>query len=207
MTRRVRIVRARRRHNPFGARILGDADQSPRALRVRVQLLLTGVLLLTNLIGAVTVVVVSAFVVPSPAPDHRTWVGLAIAVPTYVAFAVVVGVLWGTATTLRALRWAQEGATPDADDRARALRAPIRLTAMQLALWGLATVVFTVLSVVLQADRAIGTGLTVGLASVVVCGIAYLLTEFALRPIAARAPGRRADDRPAAGAQASARGW
>ena len=46
---------------------------------------------------------------------------------------------------------------------------------------------FTVLAVVLQPSRALATGLTVGIAGVVVSAIAYLLSQFALRPIAARA--------------------
>ena len=46
---------------------------------------------------------------------------------------------------------------------------------------------FTALAVLLQPERAVTTALTVGIASLVVCGIAYLFSEFALRPIAARA--------------------
>ena len=37
-------------------------------------------------------------------------VALAIGVPTYVFVAAAVGVVWGTATSLRALRWATLGA-------------------------------------------------------------------------------------------------
>ena len=46
---------------------------------------------------------------------------------------------------------------------------------------------FTISAVVVQPERAVTTALTVGIASLVVCGIAYLFSEFALRPIAARA--------------------
>jgi adenylate cyclase len=156
---------------------------------VRVQLLLTAFLLSTNLLGAIVVFVVSTWVVPAPAPNRATLVALAIAVPTYVALAVVVGVIWGTTQTLRALRWARdpELPAPTDDERVRALRVPLQLTLMQASLWSAATVLFTVLAVVLQPERAVSTGLTIWLSGVMVCGISFLLTEFTMRPIAARA--------------------
>lgn len=176
-----------RRRTPFGSRLLGPADQSPRALRVRVQLMLTWLLISTNVIGAVVVFVISSFVVPAPAASGGTVLSLAIAVPVYVVAAVVVGAWVGTATTLRALRWATEDRAPTDDDRTRTLRAPQRLTALQGLLWGGAVVVFTVLALAIQPSRAVTTALTVGIAGVVVSSVAYLLTQFTLRPIAARA--------------------
>lgn len=187
MTARAQALRVRRRNNPFGARVLGPREQSPRALRIRVQLLLTAVLLTTNLVGAVIVLVISAFVVPGPPPNSQSVVALAIAVPTYVVAAALAGTLWGTAATLRALRWATQDLTPEPGDRTRTLRVPLRLTLMQLVLWLAASLLFTLLAVALQPARALSTGLTVGIAGLVVCGISYLLSEFALRPIAARA--------------------
>lgn len=176
-----------RRRNPFGSRLLGAVDQSSRALRIRVQVLLTLLLVTTNLIGAGLVLVISSFMVPAPSPSSATLIALAIAVPVYVAIAVVVGAAVGTATTLRALRWATAGRPPDDADRRTALRVPLRLTQMQALLWLGATVLFTVLAVLLQPARAVSTGLTVGITGLIVSGIAYLLAEFTLRPISARA--------------------
>lgn len=172
---------------PFGSRLLGPAEQDPSRLRVRIQLLLTLFLLSTNLIGAAIVVVLSVFVVPSPAPTRAMTIALFVAIPCYVAVAVVIGATWGTSATVRAQRWAIEDREPTTQDRRRALRAPRMLTALQGALWIAATVFFTLLSVAVQPERALSTGLTVGIASIVVTAIAYLLTEFTLRPIAARA--------------------
>lgn len=176
-----------RRRNPFGSRLLGAADQSARALRIRVQVLLTALLVTTNLVGAALVVVISYFVVPSPAPNSRTVVALAISIPVYVTLAVLVGAAVGTTTTLRALRWATADTTPDDEDRRKALRVPLRLTQLQALMWLVATVLFTLLAVVLQPARALNTGLTVGIAGLIACGVAYLLTEFTLRPLSARA--------------------
>jgi adenylate cyclase len=175
------------RRNPFGSRLLGPADQSTRSLRVRVQLLLTGLLVTTNVVGAGVVVVIASVVIPAPTPNRGTILSLAIAVPVYVAVAVVIGAVAGTTTTLRAMRWAVTGRTPGTDDRERALRVPLRLTQLQGALWGGATALFTGLAVLLQPARAVTTFATVAIASVVVCAVAYLLSQWAVRPVSARA--------------------
>ena len=161
------------------------------------QLLLTALLISTNVISAIAVVIISIFVVPVEAPSGALLVGLAIAVPVYVGAAVLVGATVGTATSLRALRWAREGREPDAAERRTALRVPVRLTLLQGGMWVVATVLFTILTLVLQPGSALSTGLTVGITGIVGCGIAYLLTEFTLRPIAARAlAGEPLTDRP-----------
>ena len=177
---------------PFGSRLLGPAGEDRPALRRRVQALLTVTLVVANLIGAAVVAVLSTVVIPGPAPDHATIVVTVIAVPVYVVTAIVVGAVWGTRWALRDLRWALDDAEdddPDNDDAARraALRVPLNLTLMQASLWGLATVLFTALFVVLQPDLVYTVGFTVSFAGIVVCANAYLLSEFALRPVAARA--------------------
>lgn len=180
--------RTSHRRGPFGSRLLGPRDQGPRQLRIRIQLLLTGMLVTTNVVGALVVFVVNTWAIPSPAPNREMVIALAIAIPTYVVLAVIVGAVWGTTSALRALRWAtQPDVDPDRTQRAQALRVPLTLTAAQFSIWLGATALFTTLTLVLQPSRAIGTGLTVSIGAVVVAGISYLLTEFTLRPIAARA--------------------
>lgn len=186
-----------RRSAPFGARVLGRPDQSVRALRLRVQLLLTVMLVSTNVVAAGVVFLIASLVVPAPSPTSATVVSLAIAVPTYVGVAVLIGVGIGTRLSLRALRWATEGTEPDLRQRLAALRVPLRLTVMQGALWLGATVLFTTLSLVLQPERALGSGVAVGIAGMVACGIAFLLADFVMRPISARAlDGLAVTDRP-----------
>jgi adenylate cyclase len=171
----------------FGSVLLGPAEQGARRLRIRVQALLTVLLIGTNLVGAGIVFVLSTLVIPSPAPNSDTVLALAIAAPVYVGVAIFVGAGWGTAGGLRALRWVYHEETPADADRLSALGLPWFLTRIQAGLWFGATVVFTVLAVLLQPERAITTALTVGIASLVVSAIAFLFSEFALRPIAARA--------------------
>jgi len=182
---------------PFGSRLLGSSNQSARTLRVRIQLLLTAMLVSTNVISAIVVVVISVFLVPARGPSGGMVLAMVIAVPVYVAAAVVVGATIGTTMSLRALRWATAEREPDADERRTALKVPVRLTLLQAAMWLAATVLFTLLALVLQPERAVSTGLTVGIAGIVGCGIAYLLTEFAFRPVSARAlAGEPLTDRP-----------
>ncbi len=182
---------------PFGSRLLGPAGQSTRALRVRVQLLLTALLVITNVVGAVLVLLISSVVVPRPAANDAMFLALAIGVPVYVVAALVVGVAAGTVTSLRALRWVYAEEPPDDAERTRTLRVPVRLTVLQFALWAGATALFTLLAVALQPERALDIALTIGTAAIVVSGVAYLLSDFALRPIAARAlVGTRLTDRP-----------
>ncbi len=172
---------------PFGSVLLGSADQTPQRLRVRLQLLLTTMLVITHLIGAGVVLVLSLFVLPTQELNHRSLVSLAISVPTYVGVATVVGGFWGTISSLRGLRWILEDRTPTSKERRTALRIPIRLTLIQGLLWTGGVVVFTLQALVLQPDRALGTAFSITISGLVVSTIAFLETEFALRPIAARA--------------------
>lgn len=94
-----------RRDSEYGSVFLGPAEQPVRRLRVRVQPLLTVLLVGTNVIGAGIVFVLSALVIPSPGANRGTVLSLAIGVPVYVVIAVLVGADWGTAGALRSLRW------------------------------------------------------------------------------------------------------
>jgi len=198
-----RLRASREQRAPFGSAILGPANQSPKKLRVRIQLLLTFSLVITHLIGAVVVFVISVFVLPTTKLNDSSMVSLAITVPTYVAAAVLVGGFWGTLSSLRGLRWALEDREPTSKERRRALRTPLRLTLIQGGLWGVAFVVFTVQALIMQPERTLGTGFAILISGLVVSTIAYLETEFVLRPLAARAlTGRARSRRGVTGVQA-----
>ncbi|TYL49848.1 adenylate/guanylate cyclase domain-containing protein [Nocardioides sp. BGMRC 2183] len=185
-------ITTRRRRSPFGARVLGPREQDARHLRLRIQVLLTVLLLLTNVFGVAVVFVVNTWAIPSPEPTREMVIALAIAIPVYVVVGAAIGVVLGTTTSLSALRWAtRNDGEPTVAERSKALRVPLRLTLIQFGIWAVGTVLFTVLAARLQPDRALGTALTVGIGAIVVSGVAYLVTEFALRPVAARALANR----------------
>src|ERR1700710_1271537 len=54
----------------YGSVLLGPAGQTARQLRIRIQVLLTVLLVGTNLIGAVLVFVLSSVVIPSPSAER-----------------------------------------------------------------------------------------------------------------------------------------
>ena len=172
---------------PFGSLLLGGTDQSPMQLRVRVQTLLTVMLSTTNLLGAGIVFVMSTLVVPGAAATSQTKLWLAIATPIYTVVAVIIGAVWGTRVGLRALRWVIDQRSPGEAERRGALRLPWRLTRIQAAFWTGAVVLFTAINVVIQPERALNAGFSVAIAGMMVSATAYLLSEFAFRPVSALA--------------------
>ena len=173
---------------PFGSRILGPADESDQALRVRLQVLTTAAIVVAHVCGAGVVTALNAWVIPRPEPMSGDMVvANAIAIPLYLTFALAVGVTWGTRRALRQIRWIREGRPPDADEQRAALRTPIQLVGVQATLWAGGVVVFTSLTVILQPANAVNVGLSIVLGGTVTCMAAYLLSEFSMRPLAARA--------------------
>ncbi|WP_020671156.1 adenylate/guanylate cyclase domain-containing protein [Amycolatopsis nigrescens] len=175
---------------PYGSWLLGSADERDEVLRIRVQVLLTGSLVLANVIGAGIVVALITMVIPGPSVFVPEFALINfVAVPGYVLLALLVGIFWGTRRAVRTLRWAfdDDDSPPTEQERLATLRVPWRLTRMQALLWFVATVLFSVPYALRLPDAVFKVAFTVGFAGIVVCANAYLLSEFALRPIAARA--------------------
>ncbi|MEW2018307.1 adenylate/guanylate cyclase domain-containing protein [Rhodococcus sp. NPDC076796] len=179
----------RRSAAPLGSRLLGDTSESPRRRRIRIQLLLTVFLVLSNLIGAVIVGVLISVVVPGPDVldmDRYWWVNF-IVVPVYVFLAFVVGVVWGTTSALSSLRWGIEDRQPTRSEQVATLAMPWRLTRIQIALWIGALILLTTIDGIIDPQAIPKVAFTIAAGGTVVCAFSYLLSEFALRPIAARA--------------------
>ncbi|GAA2803602.1 adenylate/guanylate cyclase domain-containing protein [Kribbella solani] len=175
------------KRRPFGSWLLGPADQSPRRLRVRLQLLMTTFSIGTNLIGALVVFVLAVFVLPGPSLIDQLQLADAIAVPAYFLVAMAIGCVWSTRLTRRVTRWIDLDRPATRADQIATLQLPLRLTLIEVLLWFVATVLFTVMTVLLQPENALRVALTVFDGMIITCAVSYLLTEFALRPVAARA--------------------
>ena len=179
----------RRSAAPLGSRLLGDTTESPRRRRIRIQLLLTVFLVLSNLIGAVIVGVLISVVVPGPNVldmKYYWWVNF-IVVPVYVFLAFLVGVVWGTTRALSSLRWGIEDREPTRSEQVATLAMPWRLTRMQVALWTGGLILLTTIDGIIDPQAIPKVAFTIAAGGTVVCAFSYLLSEFALRPIAARA--------------------
>ncbi|SDH64917.1 adenylate cyclase [Rhodococcus triatomae] len=172
----------------MGSWLLGTPDEGIRVQRIRVQSLLTVPLVVTNLLGILIVILLISVVVPGPSVLRSEFALLNfVVVPVYVVFALFVGVTWGTRRLVADLRWATEGRTPTEADRKAAFRAPGRLTRMQSTLWALGVLILTPLYGLVDIDVVPKVAFTIAFAGATACSFCYLFSEFALRPVAARA--------------------
>ncbi|HEY9556039.1 MAG TPA: adenylate/guanylate cyclase domain-containing protein, partial [Acidimicrobiales bacterium] len=168
----------------FGSRLLGSPEESIGRRRVRVQVLLTGSILIANILGACGVGALVVLLVPDRAvTDARSIVSAAV----YLVVAVIVGLVWGTRTGIARLRWVFEDRPPDEDEQRRTLRVPLRLVRVQAVIWVGAAAFFAVVNRDLSALGGLKIGLTVLLTGIVTCAVAYLLSEFVMRPVSAQA--------------------
>lgn len=153
------------------------------------QAVLTLVIVLTNLIGAVAVLVIANFVVPLPPVAHAAHVREvnAIAAAIYVAIAVPLGVVFGTWRMFQLKRWLCEGRPATSKETRIVLYGPLRLFALQVGLWLVATIVFGLINLSYSTSLALRLVVVIASAGIVTAACAYLLTERLLRPAAARA--------------------
>ncbi|WP_019200841.1 adenylate/guanylate cyclase domain-containing protein [Tsukamurella sp. 1534] len=172
----------------YGSVLLGPADASPQSTRVRVQLVITIGVIVANLIGVVLAVCLAVVGIPQPPiPWIDGWWMNFLVVPVYIGIAFLIGATVGTIRIVRSLRWSIRDEDPDAAEARAALVAPFRLTALQAALWAIGTVVITAGYGILDPQLIPKIALVTGLSGLVVCAISYQITEFALRPAAAKA--------------------
>lgn len=172
----------------YGSWLLGQVSESQYLRRIRIQFILTIVMVGTNLLGvAVDVLLVTvAFPVPNVFTDAPKWLTFGL-VPAYVVIAVVAGTYGITRRTIQKLRWAIKEQTPTRDDERNAFLTPWRVAQVVLALWGVATVLFTALYGIYDKIFIPIIGFTMSVCGILVATACYLFTEFALRPVAAQA--------------------
>ncbi|MBB1015404.1 HAMP domain-containing protein, partial [Dietzia schimae] len=184
--RGVRIDLSLLRRPELGSVLLGREEESARLRALRVRILLVLTLLASNLVGVAVAVVLVFFVLPGPAVLSREFlVPSVIVVPVYVTMAVIVGTIWVTGAVYRRVRWFLDGREPTDRDRARTLRLPARITLIQAFLWLLGVAVVTPAYGLVDPTSIPVVGFTISFAGMVVCGAAFLLADFGLRPVAA----------------------
>ena len=174
--------------------LVGDPDLPAPQVRRRARLLTTATVVVANTIGAAVVLGFALFALPKPdvADDTAVLVvNLSVAVG-YLAVALVVGATWGRRRVDGGrggtAGWLVEDRAPTAEERGLVLRAPLRLMLVEAVLWGTAVIVFTVVNLAAFSGLlALGIGLTVLLGGTTTSAACFLLSELALRPVAARA--------------------
>jgi len=169
--------------------VLGSPHDSTERQRRRLTLLLTAFLLGSNIFGAAIAVVLVIYVIPGPdlhTSEFHTLI--TVVLPIFLAIAFAVGAASGAHLGARAFDWLADEREPTRSERLAAITLPWRLTLVQVALWVFAAVFFAVAVGMLgEHDAVPKVGFTVLLSGLTVSSFAYVLAEFALRPIAARA--------------------
>ena len=175
----------------------GQTDLSGRELWDLGSIFITTVIVATNFVGAVAVLVISEWVVPTPPVADTGHVRLvnAIAAAAYVLFAVPTGTLLGVRGLRHLRQWMAEDRPATNAEMRSVLRAPIRLFLVQVSLWLIAALAFAILNATYSASLGVTVAIVVTTTGVVTASSAYLLTEIAMRPAAARALAHGAPER------------
>ncbi|MBI3217143.1 MAG: adenylate/guanylate cyclase domain-containing protein [Mycobacterium sp.] len=172
----------------YGSWLLGRVAETQRRRRIRIQVLLTVLIMFANLVGIGVATLLITVALPEPdvfGPSVR-WI-TAIVAPAYIVVAIAAGTYWVTFRTVNALRWAIEDRPPTREAQRSTIAAPFRLAMADLTLWTLGAALLTVLYGLDDPEFIPKIGFSVGFCGIVVSTAAYLFTEFALRPVAAQA--------------------
>jgi len=175
----------------------GDTDIPGRELWLIGRLVVTTLIVTTNLIGACAVTVLALFVVPTPPvahPGHLRLVNGVIAA-AYFLVALLVGEFVGTRGLSRLRAWMIEERGARFDEMRRVLRAPMLLFTLQVSLWLVGALLFGVFNLTYSVSLGVRVFITVAATGLVTASCSYLLTELVLRPAAARALARGAPER------------
>ncbi|MBV0917336.1 adenylate/guanylate cyclase domain-containing protein [Mycobacteroides chelonae] len=171
----------------YGSWLLGRYGESTLIQRIRIQLMLTVFVVAANLIGVAVVILLVLVAVPDPNVFDAPWWIHFVVVPVYVTLAVLIGAVWGTRRIFKVVRWALDEREPTKADQRNAFAVPRRLTVVEAILWAGGTALFTTLYGLQNPLYIPKIFFAVGFSGVVVCAANYLFTEFAMRPVAARA--------------------
>ncbi|MFT3660209.1 MAG: adenylate/guanylate cyclase domain-containing protein [Gordonia sp. (in: high G+C Gram-positive bacteria)] len=171
----------------YGSILLGSATERGRRQRVRIQTLLTGALVLANVIGIVIAVALTAVGIPEPSFLRRDLLLVnVVAMPVYTGVALLIGVVAGTVIMLRGLRWSVREQTPTRDDVRATRRAQRRLLWLQFTLWAGGAGLAALLYGLQDPNLIVKAVLVVLMSGLVVAAVCNLLTEILLRPVSAR---------------------
>lgn len=172
----------------YGSWLLGRVSESPQRRRIRIQVILTVLVLTANLlgIGVAELLVTVAIPAPSVFADAPWWLTFVVG-PAYFGVALAVGTYIVTRQTVLTLRWAIEEREPSRDDERNTFRTPWRVAIVHLVLWGVGAALLTTLYGLANTMFIPRFLFAVSFCGVLVSAGSYLLTEFALRPMAAQA--------------------
>jgi len=173
----------------LGSWLLGGADQSFSSALRRSRLLTSAALVLANIAGAVGTFVLAAFVLPTPrlGTDDELLLTNLVAAAVFFVTTAVIATTWGLKASRRRVRWAVEGRAPTPKEQRATLRTPALMTNINVLFWGLAAALFGTLNGLVDIGLGLAITLAITIGGALTAGNAYLLTEFAGRPVSAHA--------------------
>jgi adenylate cyclase len=171
-----------------------EALPSPRAqtagdeLAHRLRLRLAAMVLLANLGGGIVVWALLGVLLPYTGGVLHFDPFIAI-VAAYVAVAIPGGMWWWERRGAALWRWLREERDPDPRERELALQEPMRAVVIAGTLWGVAAVLFGALQGAESGSlhEALDVVVTTALGGLTTCAVTYLVSEWILRPLTARA--------------------
>jgi adenylate cyclase len=117
----------------------------------------------------------------------------AIALAAYLSITAPAGVLGGRHLFRRATRWLQDGREPTDDDLRALLRLPAHCAAQGMVGWLGAVVIWSTMSSFSHPwEGTVRVAMSIWLGGLTTCGLTYLISEWAIRPLVAIA----LEDRP-----------
>jgi adenylate cyclase len=166
------------------ARDYTTGDQLARRLRRR----LAAMVLLANLGGGLVVWALLGVLLPYTGGVLHFDPFIAI-VAVYVALAIPGGMWWWERRGEALWRWLREERDPDPRERELALQEPMRAVVIAGTLWGVAAVLFGALQGAESGSlhEALDVVVTTALGGLTTCAVTYLVSEWILRPLTARA--------------------
>lgn len=157
----------------------GRAGASRAEIERYVDRLLTPATIMSNVLGALVVYLLAVLVIPDPVGfgGHTSTRVNEVLFFGFAPMAMVVGVVASRRSfaPVRALLGTERPL--DEDEQRLVLRAPWRMMATHLVLWGVASIGWPAINVFFSPLLALKLGLTCALAGLTTCTIVYLLTE------------------------------
>lgn len=171
----------------YGSWLLGGAGVRPASVVRRTTALMALGFAAANIAGTAGVFVLVVFVLPTPEVTDRVvvWNLVAVAI-CYAVMATVQGLVIRRVIRRR-VAWVLEQRPPTGKEQRATLRLPVLVANLHLLDWALAVAGFTAVNSIVSRGFALTVLLAGVLGGVLTAGYSYLLAEFALRPLSARA--------------------
>lgn len=142
-------------------------------------------------VGAVDVFLLLWLVLPPPheAAAHfpEAEIANAVAFAIFLPLTLAIGWAWGYRLGRPWRRFLDEGREATESERIATLRYPLRSAKMGALLWGIGALLFVAVNLRFSGEVALHVGSTIVLGGLVTSALTYLLTEWLMRPVTARA--------------------